>query len=94
MFKKTILHLGMAMGQAGFKGWGFNSCPTSFVLFHLWPASHDKENFLVHPVKLYFLLICLELLQLFLIKPVLLIKIFLKLQINLSHQIKLIFSKN
>ena len=54
MFKKTILHLGMAMGRARFKGWGFNSCPTSFVLFHLWPASHDKENFLVHPVKLYF----------------------------------------
>ena len=82
------------MGRAGFKGWGFNSCPTSFVLFHLRPVSHDKENFLVHPVKLYFLLICLELLQLFLIKLVLLIKIFLKLQINLSHQIKLIFCKN
>ena len=47
-----------------------------------------------HPVKLYFLLICPQLLQLFLIKHVLLIKIYLKLQINLSHQIILIFSKN
>ena len=35
-----------------------------------------------------------QLLQLFLINPVLLIKIYLKLQINLSHQLKLIFSKN
>ena len=47
-----------------------------------------------HPVKLYFLLICPQLLQLFLIKHVLFIKIYLKLQINLSHQIKLTFSKN
>ena len=67
------------------------------------PAPHGRKKFLTssspfeassRPVKLYFLLICLELLQLFLIKLVLLIKIFLKLQINLSHQIKLIFSKN
>ena len=49
---------------------------------------------LPHPVKIYFFLICPQLLQLFLIKPVLLIKIYLKLQINLPHQIKLIFSKN
>ena len=47
-----------------------------------------------HPAKLYFLLICPQLLQLFLIKLVLLIKIYLKLQINLFHQIKLIYSKN
>ena len=47
-----------------------------------------------YPIKLYFLLICPQLLQLFLIKHVLLIKIYLKLQINLSHQIILIFSKN
>ena len=46
-----------------------------------------------HLVKLYFLLICSQLLQLFLIKLVSLIKIYLKLQINLSYQIKLIFSK-
>ena len=47
-----------------------------------------------HPTKFYFLLIYPQLLQLFSIKPVSLIKIYLKLQINLSHQIKLIFSKN
>ena len=46
-----------------------------------------------HSVKLY-LLIYPQLLQLFLIKPISLIKIYFKLQINLSHQIKLIFSKN
>ena len=38
-----------------------------------------------HPVKLYYLLICPQLLQLFLIKPISLIKIYLKLLINLSH---------
>ena len=80
--------------------------PHGFVLPHPRPASHDRKNFLtpssplrgprspVPPRKTYFLLICSQLLQLFLIKPVLLIKIYLKLQINLSHQIKLIFSKN
>ena len=47
-----------------------------------------------HPTKLYFLLIYPQLLQLFLIKHVSLVKIYLKLQINLFHQIKLIFSKN
>ena len=33
-----------------------------------------------HPAKLYFLLICSQLLQLFLIKPVSLIKIYLKIE--------------
>ena len=45
-------------------------------------------------VKLYFLLICPQLLQFFLIELISLIKINLKLQINLSNQIKLFFSKN
>ena len=47
-----------------------------------------------HPVKYYFLLIWPQLLQIFLIKQVLFIKIYLKLQINLFHQIIPIFSKN
>ena len=47
-----------------------------------------------HPVKYYFLLIWPQLLQIFLIKHVLFIKIYLKLRINLFHQIILIFSKN
>ena len=74
--------------------------PVKFCLTPFLPrlASQDWKNFLTpsspHPLKLYFLLIYPQLLQFFLIKPVLLIKIYLKLQINLSHKIKLIFSKN
>ena len=48
---------------------------------------------LPHLVKLYILLICPQLLQLFLIKHILLIKIYLKLKINLSHKIKLSFQE-
>ena len=48
----------------------------------------------LHLVKLYVLLIYPQLLQLFLRKPISLIKMYLKLKINLSHQIKLIFGKN
>ena len=47
-----------------------------------------------HPIKLYFLLICPTINTIFLIKPISLIKICLKLQLNLSHQIKSIFRKN
>ena len=47
-----------------------------------------------HPIKLYFLLICLQLVQFFLMKPISLIKIYLKLQLNLSYQITSIFRKN
>ena len=83
-----------------------SSPPSRMVLFYLFPTPHDGEIFLApspplealqnpsHPIKLYFLLICPQKLQLFLIKPILLIKIYLKLQIHLSHQIKQIFSKN
>ena len=47
-----------------------------------------------HPVKFYFLLICPTTSTIFLMKPILLIKIYLKLQLNLSYQIKSIFRKN
>ena len=47
-----------------------------------------------HPVKLYFLLIFSTINTIYLMKPISLIKIYLKLQLNLSHQIKLIFRKN
>ena len=47
-----------------------------------------------HPVKLYFLLICPTTSTIFLMKPISLIKIYLKLQLNLSHQIKSFFRKN
>ena len=46
-----------------------------------------------HPVKLYFLLIFSTINTIYLMKPISLIKIYLKLQLNLSHQIKLIFRK-
>ena len=96
----------MGRGGAGPKDGIFTPAPHGFVLSYPCLASHDRKNFLPHPrplaphktpphlVKLYFLLICPQLLQLFLIKPVSLIKIYLKLQINLSYQIKLIFSEN
>ena len=41
-----------------------------------------------HSIKLYFLLICSTTSTIFLMKPMSLIKIYLKLQLNLSHQIK------
>ena len=47
----------------------------------------------LHPVKLYFLLICPTTSTIFLMKLISLIKIYLKLQLNLSHQIKSIFRK-
>ena len=46
------------------------------------------------PIKLYFLLICPIISTIFLMKPISLIKIYLKLQLNLSHQIKSVFRKN
>ena len=64
-----------------------------FLLPHPHPLGPHKAS--SHPVKLYFLLICPQLLLFFfLIKPISLIKICLKLQINSFRQIKLIFSKN
>ena len=71
------------------------------------PTPHDGENFLTpslpplrphkvppYTVKLYFLLICPTISTIFLMKPISLIKIYLKLQLNLSHQMKSIFRKN
>ena len=46
-----------------------------------------------HLVKLYFLLICPITSTIFLMKHISSIKIYLKLQLNLSHQIKSIFRK-
>ena len=69
------------------------------------PTPHDEKNFLPHPrplgpretpphiVKLYFLLIYPTISTIFLMKPISLLKIYLKLQLNLSHQIKSIFRK-
>ena len=92
-------------GEAGPKDEVFVLAPHGFILSYLHPALHDRENFLtsshplgprevsLHPVKLYFLLICPTTSTIFLMKPTSLIKIYLKLQLNLSHQIKSIFRK-
>ena len=96
----------MAMGQGGVEDGVFAPVPYGFVLPYPYSVPHNRENFLAsssligaprslpYPVKLYFLLICLTTIAIFLIKLVSLIKLFLKLQLNLFHQIKLSFSKN
>ena len=73
--------------------------------FYLAPPRMTEKTFSPHPyplgprealplpIKLYFLLICPTISTNFLIKPISLIKIYLKLQQNLSHQIKSIFTK-
>ena len=104
-FLWPIYRDGNGVGQVQRMGF---SPPSRIVLSYpiLAPSYTTGKIFLPHPrtlglrkasphlIKLYFLLICPQLLQLFLIKPISLIKIYLKLQINLSYQIKLIFSKN
>ena len=59
---------------------------------HLRPLRHHEAT--PNSVKLYFLLIYPTISTIFLMKPISLIKIYLKLQLNLSHQIKSIFRKN
>ena len=100
-------YIGMAMGQGGSERWDLclrlawfffiPSLPPPYMtvkIFLLHPRPLESYETPPHPVKLNFLLICPQLLHLFLIKPISLIKIYLKLKINLSYQIKLIFSKN
>ena len=88
----------MAMGRDGAEGW--SSSPPCMVLFCLIPAPphmagktfspHPRHlgpcEALPHPVKLYFLLIFPTTTPIFLMKLISLIKIYLKLQLNLSHQ--------
>ena len=59
---------------------------------HLQPLGPREAS--SHPVKFYFLLIFPTTSTIFLMKPISLIKIYLKLQLNLSHKIKSIFRKN
>ena len=101
------LLVGMTMGWDGVesKDGVFVPALLGFVLLYPRPILHDGENFLTpslplgprkslpHFVKLYILLICLTISTIFLMKLILLIKIYLKLQLNLSHQIKSIFRK-
>ena len=98
---------GNGAGRGGAKGWGIRPCPAWFCLAPSSSRLHDGENFLTpspplggpwspalpYPVKLYFLLICPTTSTIFLMKHISLIKIYLILQLNLSHKIKSIFRK-
>ena len=87
----------------GVKDGVFVPAPHGFVLPHPYPARMTGKTFSAHPhllgphevlshlVKLYFLLICPTTSTIFLMKSISLIKIYLKLQLNLFHQIKSIF---
>ena len=100
------MQLGMTMGRGGFEGWGLCPRPAWFCLIHPRSALHDRENFLApslllgalrSPASPHKTLLFVNLPTTTAIvfnKPIALIKIYLKLKINLSHQIKLIFSKN
>ena len=92
--RQFFLSQGWQWGRAGRrreKGWGLYPCPARFCLA-LSPFRACET--LPQPVQLYFLLTCFTTIKFFLMKPVSLIKIYFILQLNLSHQIKLIFSKN
>ena len=94
------------VGRVGPKIGVFVPALHSFIVPHFHPAQHNRENFLTtspplgaprnpaHLVKLYFMLICPTTSTIFLMKPLSLIKIYLKLKLNLSHQIKSIFRKH
>ena len=87
--------------EAGSNDRVFIPAPHGFVLSHSRPAPprmtgnifspHSRplgpRKALSYPVKLYFLLICPTTSTIFLMKPISLIKIYLKLQLNLCHQI-------
>ena len=105
---RVIKVIGMAMGRVGRgRRMGSSSSPR-MVLSYLIPTSPRMTRKTLsphprslgpretpsHPVKLYFLLICLATSTIFLMKSISLIKIYLKLQLNLSHQIKSIYRKN
>ena len=83
----------MAMGRGRVEGWDLRPRMMGKTFSpHPHPLGpHESQPYLV---KLYFMLICPTTSIIFLMKPILLIKIYLKLQLNLSHQIKSIFRKN
>ena len=99
--------LGMVMGRGGVEGWDLRPAPAPHGFFfpHPRPTPHDGKNFLAlfsplealqSPAPSRKTLVFVNLpkgIIIFLIKHISLIKIYLKLLINLSHQIKLIFSK-
>ena len=77
------------MGRGGAGGWGLRSHPAWFCLATFLPSMTGKtflphpcplgpRKALPHPVKLYFLLICLTTSTIFLMKPISLIIGFIK----------------
>ena len=104
----NIAHLEWQWGGTGSKNGVFVPTSHGIILPHSRPDPHDGENFLTpfpllgapqNPTPpcetLIFLLICptISTIFFFLMKPISLIKIYLKLQLNLSHQTKSIFRK-
>ena len=103
-----ISYIGLAMGWGGAEqAQRMGSSPRSrIVLSYSMPVLHDGEIFFAPslplgalrnpaPPRKTLLLVDLSVtITFFLIKLILLIKIYLKLQINSSYQIKLIFNKN
>ena len=97
--------IGMAMGRSGVEGWGLRPHPAGFCLTQspapclrrktFSPHSHPLGPHKAPPylVKLYFFLTCPTTSTILLMKPMSLIKIYLKLKLNSSHQIKSIFRK-
>ena len=88
------LGIGMAMGQGG--PMMRSSLPSHMILSYLTPSlSLGALRSLAPPCNTLLLINFPTTITIFfLIKHISLIKIYLKLQINLSQQIKLIFSKN
>ena len=100
-----VVWVGMALGwgwrtESSFPPRMVLSCPILALprmmgkIFSLRPHLLGPYDALLHPIKLYFLLICPIISIIFLMKTISLIKIYLKLQLNLSYQIKSIFRKN
>ena len=103
VFSHMFSIIGMAMEWGGAEGQGLRPrllwfCLASFLSRMtrktLSPHPHPLGPRRPHPIKLYFLLICPTTSTIFFMKPISLIKIYLKLQLNLSNQIKSIFRKN
>ena len=106
MVKEAMLPRDGNGRRADSKDGVFSPILHGFVLPHCRPAQHDGKKFLTpsqplgtlqNPVPLRKTLLLVNfpiIFTIFLINYVSLIKIYLKLQINLSHQIKLFFSKN
>ena len=78
----------MTMGQGGSEGWGLCPHPTRFCLAPSPPHLAQQRKF-SSPISAP----CPTISTIFLMKPISLKKLYLKLQLNLSHQIKSIFRK-